>query len=58
MCLSPVTIKLVVSAGGSAEITLPKNEVQLNAFVVPEPPEGNFSVYVYVEVHGDILGSP
>lgn len=42
---TPVTIKLVVSAGGSAEITLPKNEVQLNAFVVPEPPEGK--VYTY-----------
>ncbi|XP_018432099.1 PREDICTED: dyslexia-associated protein KIAA0319-like protein homolog [Nanorana parkeri] len=42
---TPVTYKLVVSAGASVEITLPKNEVQLNAFVVPEPPEGK--VYTY-----------
>ncbi|KAM5180979.1 dyslexia-associated protein KIAA0319-like protein homolog isoform 2-T2 [Mantella aurantiaca] len=42
---TPVTIKLVVSAGPSVEITFPKNEVQLNAFVVPEPPEGK--VYTY-----------
>ncbi|NXE42921.1 K319L protein, partial [Ptilorrhoa leucosticta] len=30
--------ELVVSAGDSVEVTLPKNEVQLNAFVLPEPP--------------------
>nr|DBA33685.1 TPA: hypothetical protein GDO54_001328 [Pyxicephalus adspersus] len=42
---TPVTNKLVVSAGTSVEITLPKNEVQLDAFVVPEPPEGK--VYTY-----------
>ncbi|XP_056413177.1 dyslexia-associated protein KIAA0319-like protein homolog isoform X2 [Hyla sarda] len=37
---APVTNKLVVSAGDSVEVTLPKNAVQLNAFVLPEPPEG------------------
>ncbi|KAM7373452.1 hypothetical protein PAMP_008301 [Pampus punctatissimus] len=30
--------ELVVSAGGSVEVTLPSNEVELNAFVVPTPP--------------------
>uniref|UniRef100_A0A8C3JF76 KIAA0319 like n=1 Tax=Calidris pygmaea TaxID=425635 RepID=A0A8C3JF76_9CHAR len=35
---SPVMKELVVSAGDSVEVTLPKNEVQLNAFVLPEPP--------------------
>uniref|UniRef100_A0A672UD66 KIAA0319 like n=1 Tax=Strigops habroptila TaxID=2489341 RepID=A0A672UD66_STRHB len=35
---SAVWIELVVSAGDSVEVTLPKNEVQLNAFVLPEPP--------------------
>ncbi|KFV38898.1 Dyslexia-associated protein KIAA0319-like [Tyto alba] len=34
----PVMKELVVSAGDSVEVTLPKNEVQLNAFVLPEPP--------------------
>ncbi|KAM4539409.1 dyslexia-associated protein KIAA0319-like protein [Odontesthes bonariensis] len=31
---------LVVSAGESVEVTLPRNEVELNAFVVPTPPAG------------------
>ncbi|MED6282669.1 hypothetical protein CHARACLAT_000913 [Characodon lateralis] len=31
---------LVVSAGESVEVTLPRNEVELNAFVVPPPPPG------------------
>lgn len=35
---TPVVKELVVSAGDSVEVTLPKNEVQLNAFVLPEPP--------------------
>uniref|UniRef100_A0A8C0IDW4 KIAA0319 like n=1 Tax=Bubo bubo TaxID=30461 RepID=A0A8C0IDW4_BUBBB len=35
---TPVMKELVVSAGDSVEVTLPKNEVQLNAFVLPEPP--------------------
>ncbi|KAM9384150.1 dyslexia-associated protein KIAA0319-like protein [Pholidichthys leucotaenia] len=32
--------ELVVSAGESVAVTLPRNEVELNAFVVPTPPEG------------------
>ncbi|NXO43113.1 K319L protein, partial [Locustella ochotensis] len=35
---TPAMKELVVSAGDSVEVTLPKNEVQLNAFVLPEPP--------------------
>ncbi|XP_069731435.1 dyslexia-associated protein KIAA0319-like protein homolog [Phaenicophaeus curvirostris] len=35
---APVVKELVVSAGDSVQVTLPKNEVQLNAFVLPEPP--------------------
>ncbi|NXR09060.1 K319L protein, partial [Semnornis frantzii] len=35
---TPALKELVVSAGDSVEVTLPKNEVQLNAFVLPEPP--------------------
>lgn len=31
---------LVVSAGESVEVTLPRNEVELNAYVLPAPPEG------------------
>ncbi|NWQ81748.1 K319L protein, partial [Columbina picui] len=39
LCFPPSVMKeLVVSAGDSVEVTLPKNEVQLNAFVLPEPP--------------------
>ncbi|KFP13043.1 Dyslexia-associated protein KIAA0319-like [Egretta garzetta] len=38
---TPVMKELVVSAGDSVEVTLPKNEVQLNAFVLPEPPPLN-----------------
>ncbi|XP_041871437.1 dyslexia-associated protein KIAA0319-like protein homolog isoform X1 [Corvus kubaryi] len=34
---TPAMKELVVSAGDSVEVTLPKNEVQLNAFVLPEP---------------------
>ncbi|KAL2080372.1 hypothetical protein ACEWY4_024165 [Coilia grayii] len=30
--------ELVVSAGNSVEVTLPRSEVELNAFVVPAPP--------------------
>ena len=33
----------MVSAGNSVQITLPKNEVQLNAFVLPEPDAGKTS---------------
>ncbi|NXT60012.1 K319L protein, partial [Chaetops frenatus] len=35
---TPAMKELVVSAGDSVQVTLPKNEVQLNAFVLPEPP--------------------
>ncbi|XP_062960410.1 dyslexia-associated protein KIAA0319-like protein homolog [Cynocephalus volans] len=41
----PVIKELVVSAGESVQITLPKNEVQLNAYVLPEPPEGETYTY-------------
>uniref|UniRef100_A0A671LD44 Dyslexia-associated protein KIAA0319-like protein n=1 Tax=Sinocyclocheilus anshuiensis TaxID=1608454 RepID=A0A671LD44_9TELE len=36
-----ITVReLVVSAGHNVEVTLPRNEVELNAFVVPAPPSG------------------
>lgn len=38
--LVPAVKELVVSAGKSVQITLPKNEVQLNAYVLPEPEQG------------------
>uniref|UniRef100_A0AC11ED28 KIAA0319 like n=1 Tax=Ovis aries TaxID=9940 RepID=A0AC11ED28_SHEEP len=41
----PVIKELVVSAGNSVQITLPKNEVQLNAFVLPEPDAGETYTY-------------
>uniref|UniRef100_A0A8C6D9W4 KIAA0319 like n=1 Tax=Moschus moschiferus TaxID=68415 RepID=A0A8C6D9W4_MOSMO len=41
----PVIKELVVSAGNSVQITLPKNEVQLNAFVLPEPDAGESYTY-------------
>ncbi|XP_069478696.1 dyslexia-associated protein KIAA0319-like protein homolog [Ambystoma mexicanum] len=41
----PVVKELVVSAGNSVQVTLPKNAVELNAFVLPGPPNG--SVYTY-----------
>ncbi|XP_070777817.1 dyslexia-associated protein KIAA0319-like protein [Enoplosus armatus] len=37
---TPAVRELVVSAGESVEVTLPRNEVELNAFVVPTPPKG------------------
>ncbi|XP_029369401.1 dyslexia-associated protein KIAA0319-like protein isoform X2 [Echeneis naucrates] len=37
--------ELVVSAGKSVEVTLPRNEVELNAFVVPTPPNG--TIYAF-----------
>ncbi|XP_039596747.1 dyslexia-associated protein KIAA0319-like protein [Polypterus senegalus] len=36
----PVPRQLVVSAGENIEVTLPKNEVELNAYALPEPTEG------------------
>jgi len=41
----PVIKELVVSAGKSVQITLPKNEVQLNAYVLQEPLEGETYTY-------------
>ncbi|XP_020015220.1 dyslexia-associated protein KIAA0319-like protein homolog isoform X1 [Castor canadensis] len=41
----PVVKELVVSAGKSVQITLPKNEVQLNAYVLQDPPEGETYTY-------------
>ncbi|XP_016352424.1 dyslexia-associated protein KIAA0319-like protein isoform X3 [Sinocyclocheilus anshuiensis] len=39
--LNNITVReLVVSAGHNVEVTLPRNEVELNAFVVPAPPSG------------------
>lgn len=40
MCLSVTVRELVVSAGESVEVTLPRSEVELNAYVVPTPPQG------------------
>ncbi|XP_071230772.1 dyslexia-associated protein KIAA0319-like protein isoform X2 [Salvelinus alpinus] len=37
--------ELVVSAGESVEVTLPRNEVELNAFVVPAPQPGTDYVF-------------
>ncbi|KAM5248294.1 dyslexia-associated protein KIAA0319-like protein homolog [Ctenodactylus gundi] len=42
---APVVKELVVSAGKSVQITLPKNEVQLNAYVLPEPQKGETYTY-------------
>ncbi|NWS90915.1 K319L protein, partial [Toxostoma redivivum] len=42
---TPAMKELVVSAGDSVEVTLPRNEVQLNAFVLPEPPPGTTYSY-------------
>ncbi|XP_027720297.1 dyslexia-associated protein KIAA0319-like protein homolog [Vombatus ursinus] len=42
---TPGIKELVVSAGDSVEMTLPKNEVQLNAFVIPAPEEGKIYSY-------------
>ncbi|XP_073089721.1 dyslexia-associated protein KIAA0319-like protein homolog isoform X1 [Manis javanica] len=41
----PVTKELVVSAGESVQIILPKNEVKLNAYVLQKPPEGETYTY-------------
>ncbi|MCI4392095.1 hypothetical protein PGIGA_G00142050 [Pangasianodon gigas] len=37
---TPPVKELVVSAGNNVEVTLPRSEVELNAFVVPAPPPG------------------
>ncbi|XP_048414372.2 dyslexia-associated protein KIAA0319-like protein isoform X3 [Stegostoma tigrinum] len=41
----PVMKELVVSAGDGVEITLPKNEVELNAYVLPETSQGSSYKY-------------
>ncbi|XP_006867584.1 PREDICTED: dyslexia-associated protein KIAA0319-like protein homolog [Chrysochloris asiatica] len=41
----PVVKELVVSAGESVQMTLPKNEVQLNAYVLQEPLKGETYTY-------------
>lgn len=38
----------MVSAGESVQITLPKNEVQLNAYVLQEPLEGKTSPSIWI----------
>uniref|UniRef100_A0A3B5MV52 KIAA0319-like n=1 Tax=Xiphophorus couchianus TaxID=32473 RepID=A0A3B5MV52_9TELE len=40
-CSPPAVRELVVSAGQSVEVTLPRNEVELNAYVVPTPQPGS-----------------
>lgn len=42
---TPAVRELVVSAGNSVEVTLPRNEVELNAFVLPEPPSETSYVF-------------
>ncbi|XP_062996880.1 dyslexia-associated protein KIAA0319-like protein homolog [Elgaria multicarinata webbii] len=42
---TPVIKKLAVSAGDSVQVTLPKNEVELNAYVLPPPPKGTSYSY-------------
>ncbi|XP_068924012.1 dyslexia-associated protein KIAA0319-like protein homolog isoform X1 [Petaurus breviceps papuanus] len=42
---TPGIKELVVSAGDSVEMTLPKNEVQLNAFAIPAPEKGKIYSY-------------
>uniref|UniRef100_A0A8D2L445 KIAA0319 like n=1 Tax=Varanus komodoensis TaxID=61221 RepID=A0A8D2L445_VARKO len=42
---SKVIKKLAVSAGDSVQVTLPKNEVELNAYVLPPPPKGTSYSY-------------
>ncbi|KAM9838581.1 dyslexia-associated protein KIAA0319-like protein [Aulostomus maculatus] len=39
---APAVKELVVSAGKSVEVTLPRSEVELNAFVVPSSPGTNY----------------
>lgn len=46
-----------MSAGKSVQITLPKNEVQLNAFVLPEAEPGKISCLGNISVSIGILAS-
>lgn len=41
----PVIKKLVISAGENVQVTLPKNSVQLNAYVLQEPLKGETYTY-------------
>ncbi|KAG8143073.1 hypothetical protein E2320_000354, partial [Naja naja] len=54
---TPVIKKLAVSAGDSVQVTLPKNEVELNAYVLPPPPKvGLYEFNVIVDgdnAHGE-----
>lgn len=42
---APAVKELIVSAGENVEVTLPRNEVELNAFVVPAQPSGTTYVF-------------
>lgn len=42
---TPAVKELIVSAGENVEVTLPRNEVELNAFVVQAPPLGTTYVF-------------
>uniref|UniRef100_A0A8C4NMS8 KIAA0319 like n=1 Tax=Eptatretus burgeri TaxID=7764 RepID=A0A8C4NMS8_EPTBU len=42
--------ELVVSAGKNVILTLPKNEVELNAFTIPEPDKGKKSLWMVLNV--------
>ncbi|XP_057210309.1 dyslexia-associated protein KIAA0319-like protein isoform X2 [Triplophysa rosa] len=42
---APAVRELVVSAGQNVEVTLPRSEVELNAFVVPASPSGTNYVF-------------
>lgn len=58
--LTGKTRELVVSAGENVEVTLPHNEVELNAFVVPPPPNGKIKMpaclcFLQVEKHLFVL---
>nr|XP_048681425.1 dyslexia-associated protein KIAA0319-like protein homolog isoform X2 [Caretta caretta] len=54
----PVMKELVVSAGNNVQVTLPKNEVQLNAFVLPEPPTESTDDDKIVSFHWEELKGP
>lgn len=45
-----------MSAGDNIQVTLPKNEVELNAFVVPPPPTGELNgLGIQGDAHTTIL---
>ncbi|XP_010211967.1 PREDICTED: dyslexia-associated protein KIAA0319-like protein, partial [Tinamus guttatus] len=55
---APVIKELVVSAGDSVQVTLPKNEVLLNAFVLPEPPPRKASLGTPVSYEWELITHP